>query len=85
MDKHLCVDKFRSLGRNDPLTLASVNDLAGILYEIGDLVSAEAFYEGALIEKEQVFGPDHESTLLAVNNLAQVIKSTGRIEEAKVN
>jgi tetratricopeptide (TPR) repeat protein len=56
----------------------------GILYkDLGRLDAAEKMYQRALQRKEKALGPDHESTLLTVNNLGTLYIDLGRLDEAE--
>ena len=43
---------------------------------------AEPLYRRAVAAKEQQLGRDHPSTLISVNNLAGLLKSQGKLDEA---
>jgi len=46
-----------------------VNNLGGVLQDLGDHAGAKAAYERALGIYERVFGPDHPSTKISRDNL----------------
>ena len=46
-------------------------------------MEAKKLFERALSGYERVLGLNHESTLMAVSNLATVLYKQGRLEEAK--
>lgn len=46
-------------------------------------MEAEAIYEHALQGKEKALGPDHPSTLITTNNLGNLYRDQGRIQEAE--
>jgi tetratricopeptide (TPR) repeat protein len=49
----------------------------------GRLVDAEAMYNRALARYEKALGPEHTSTLLAVNNLGNLYANQGRLVDAE--
>jgi hypothetical protein len=52
----------RVLGPAHPDTLASVNNLAGCLYALGDAAGALPLYRRAAVGFERLLGPDHPSS-----------------------
>jgi tetratricopeptide (TPR) repeat protein len=62
------------LGSEHPDTAASLNDLAWLLKDEGDLVGARPLYERALAINEKVFGPDHPDTATSLNNFASLLQ-----------
>jgi tetratricopeptide (TPR) repeat protein len=57
----------------------------GCLYYMdqGKLADAEKMYERALQGKEEVFGPNHPSTLATINNLGLLYTDLGKLPEAE--
>jgi hypothetical protein len=49
-----------------------MNNLAQTLRELGDLHGAYSLHEQALAAYRRVLGDDHPSTLMSMNNLAEV-------------
>jgi tetratricopeptide (TPR) repeat protein len=49
----------RTLGKNLPLTLVSVNNLAALYHDQGRYGEAEPLYRRALEARERVLGKDH--------------------------
>ena len=56
---------------------------ANLLKQGGKLDEAKAMYERALAGYEKALGPDHPSTLNAVNNLGALLSDQGKLDEAK--
>ncbi|RPA91598.1 hypothetical protein L873DRAFT_1713537 [Choiromyces venosus 120613-1] len=70
------------LGPDHPETLASVNNLASVLQDLGRYAESETMHRRALESTEKVLGPDHPETLAIVNNLALVLRDLGRYAES---
>ncbi|KAI1159456.1 hypothetical protein F5B18DRAFT_677291 [Nemania serpens] len=75
--------KEEVLGREHPDTLASMNNLAGVLRRQGKYDKAETMHRQTLQLKEEVLGREHPSTLTSINNLANVLDSQGKYDEAE--
>jgi len=62
----------------------SLNDLASVLYDQGDLAKARQLYERALALaiREKVLGPEHPTTNLVRRNLARLLVAAGSGAEA---
>jgi tetratricopeptide (TPR) repeat protein len=71
------------LGPEHPDTLASRNDLAGVLRDLGRLEEAEAEHRAVLETRTRVLGAEHPDTLASRNDLAGVLRDRGRLEEAE--
>jgi CHAT domain-containing protein/Tfp pilus assembly protein PilF len=71
------------LGANDPATLLSTNNLAGVLAHLGKDDEAEALYRRAVAGAEQRLGREHASTALYLNNLGWLLDRRGRAVEAE--
>lgn len=71
------------LGDAHPHTLATLNNLAGVLKEQGRLDEAEPMYRRALETLERVNGEQHPNTLAAMNNLATLLVDLGRLDDAE--
>ena len=61
--------KERTLGRDHPSTLTSVNNLGMLLKAQGKLAEAEQFFRRALEGNERTLGRDHPNTRLTTENL----------------
>ena len=67
----------RTLGREHPDTLQSVNNLAELLDTRGDYAHAEVLFRRALEVRERTLGKQEPRTLHSVSNLAQVLDAKG--------
>ncbi len=63
------------LGIEDPLTVQSLDTLAGIYRDKGDYVKAESLYLRSLAINEKVQGMDHLSTANSLDNLASLYEA----------
>jgi tetratricopeptide (TPR) repeat protein len=73
----------QSLGSEHPYVATAVNNLAGVLKDLGDLAGARAAYERALAIDEAVFGPHHLNVARDVNNLGVVLQDLGDLAGAR--
>jgi tetratricopeptide (TPR) repeat protein len=73
----------RALGPEHPSTAESLNNLAGLLQNQGDVVGARPLYERALAIKEKALGPEHPSTATSLNNLAGLLYNQGDLAGAR--
>ncbi|HYP41321.1 MAG TPA: FxSxx-COOH system tetratricopeptide repeat protein, partial [Chloroflexia bacterium] len=60
-----------------------LNNLGGVLQDIGDLQSAKEHFERALAIGEKVLGSDHPDVAVRVNNLGLVLQHLGDLQGAK--
>ena len=74
--------QVRMLGIDHPDTLASRNNLATVLRDLGRPEEAAAEYRVVLDTQTQALGTDHPAALASRNNLATVLRDLGRPEEA---
>ena len=65
------------LGPDHPDTAASLNNLACLLQDQGDLAGARPLFERALAIREKVLGPEHPDTATSLNNLAMPASGPG--------
>jgi tetratricopeptide (TPR) repeat protein len=65
------------LGGEHPLTAASLNNLARVLWDEGDLAGAQPLFERSLAIRERTLGPDHARTAATLNNLSSLLQSRG--------
>jgi tetratricopeptide (TPR) repeat protein len=72
-----------ALGPEHPSTATSLNNLAMLLQQHGDLTAARSLFGRALAIDERVFGPDHPRTATTLNNLAALLQQEGNPEEAR--
>jgi tetratricopeptide (TPR) repeat protein len=73
----------RAFGEHDLETLASVSNLAWVLWSQGKYETAEQINRRALEDREKVLGPEHPDTLMSVSNLELVLQSQGKYEAAE--
>ncbi|KJZ68443.1 hypothetical protein HIM_12168 [Hirsutella minnesotensis 3608] len=71
------------LGKEHPATLASMNNLAGVLESLGKYEEAERLHRQEWKLSEKVLGKEHPDTLASMNNLAVVLHHLGKYEEAE--
>jgi serine/threonine protein kinase len=69
-------------GTDSPEALYSLNNLAALTAEEGNVVEAQKMYRESLATSRRVLGPEHLRTLTALNNLAQTYRQLGQPEEA---
>jgi hypothetical protein len=62
-------------GPEHPDTAWSLNDLAALLQDQGDLVGARPLCERALAIYEKTLGPEHPNTATSINNLAYLLRT----------
>ena len=70
-------------GPNHPTVAIRVNNLGGVLRDLGDLAGAKAHFERALAIGEATLGPNHPKVAIRVNNLGLVLKDLGELAGAK--
>jgi tetratricopeptide (TPR) repeat protein len=73
LDRALTI-REKVLGPTDPDTAHSLNDLAVLLQQQGDLAGARPLYERALDIREKILGPEHPDTAESLNNLAWLLQ-----------
>nr|XP_036584595.1 uncharacterized protein CTRU02_05670 [Colletotrichum truncatum]KAF6794113.1 hypothetical protein CTRU02_05670 [Colletotrichum truncatum] len=71
------------LGPENPNTLSSMNNLAGVFDSQGKYEEAEQMHRQALEMRKKVLGPENPDTLGSMNNLALVLRSQGKYDEAE--
>ena len=72
----------KSLGPNQPHTLASRHNLACAYQDTGRLNEAITLHQQTLENLTCILGPDHPSTLASRNNLAEAYRAAGRLDQA---
>jgi tetratricopeptide (TPR) repeat protein len=65
------------LGLEHPDTAKSLNGLALLLWDQGELAGARPLHERALAIREKVLGPEHPDTAMSLNNLALLLQDQG--------
>ena len=71
------------LGPEHPDTATSLNNLAFLLQDQGDLAGARPLSERALAIREKVLGPEHPDTATSLNNLASLLQDQGDLAGAR--
>src|SRR5215471_6741566 len=71
------------LGPEHPDTAPSLNNLALLLRDQGDLAGARLLLERALVIREKVLGPEHPDTATSLGNLATVFHHQGDLAGAQ--
>jgi len=71
------------LGAEHPDTAGTLNNLALLLVDQGDLVAAQPLYERALAIAEKACGPEHPTTATSLNNLANLLEAKGDLAGAR--
>jgi tetratricopeptide (TPR) repeat protein len=66
-----------------PNVAIRVNNLGGVLQDLGDLQGAKERYERALKIDEKAYGPDHPTVATDVNNLGGVLQDLDDLQGAK--
>jgi len=72
-------------GPDHPTVAIRVNNLGGVLHDLGDLQGAKKNFERALAIGESAYGPDHPTVAIRVNNLGGVLRALGDLQGAKKN
>jgi tetratricopeptide (TPR) repeat protein len=67
----------KALGPEHPDTAASLNNLATLLVDQGDLTGSRTLFERALAIREKALGPEHPDTAASLQNLANILSSLG--------
>jgi tetratricopeptide (TPR) repeat protein len=73
----------KALGPEHSETATSLNNLALLLLELGDLAGARPLFERALTIDERALGPEHPETATNLNNLAGVLHRGGDLTGAR--
>ena len=69
----------KTLGKDHPSTLDTVNNMAIVFQSQGRYEEALKWYERALTGREKTLGKDHPSTLQTANNMANVLRNQGPV------
>ncbi|MFE2423966.1 tetratricopeptide repeat protein [Streptomyces hokutonensis] len=72
-----------SLGDTHPNTLATRNNLAGVLRDQGELDQARSEFEAVLAHERVSLGDTHPDTLHTRHNLAGVLRDQGELDQAR--
>ena len=71
-----------ALGEDNETTLDTLNQLGGVLNDIGDYEEARKVFEKCLLGQEKVLGEDHRKTLMTVGNLGIIYDDLKDYEKA---
>ncbi|KFY67480.1 hypothetical protein V496_01551 [Pseudogymnoascus sp. VKM F-4515 (FW-2607)] len=78
------VMSFKATDQQDLLRAAAINTRLGWYYMLkGEAIRAEPILKEAVVVRERELGVNHPDTLTSVSNLASVLQSQGRYEEAE--
>jgi tetratricopeptide (TPR) repeat protein len=78
------MEKYRrTLGEDHPNTLASINNMGGLLNAIGRPIEAVPFFREASEKCRRILGDEHPQTLNSINNLVNVLLTLDRPSEAE--
>ena len=72
-----------AFGPDHPEVATDVNNLGGVLIDLGELAEARECFERALRIGEATLGPDHPKVAIRVNNLGLVLNALGDMAEAR--
>jgi tetratricopeptide (TPR) repeat protein len=78
----LAIDE-KARGSEHPDTATSLNNLAYLLRDQGDLAGARPLYERALAIDEKARGSEHPDTATSLNNLASLLRDQGDLAGAR--
>jgi tetratricopeptide (TPR) repeat protein len=67
-----------------PATARTLNHLANLLRDQGELASARLLLERALGLQEKVLGPSHPNVAVPLNNLAYVLRDQGEVDASRL-
>ena len=70
------------LGPEHPSVATTLNNLAGLYYNMGAYEKALPLYQRALDIREKILGPEHPSVATTLNNLALLYDNMGAYEKA---
>lgn len=73
----------RTLGPEHPETATNLNNLAGLLEDVGDFLGARPMFDRALAIREKALGPEHRETATSLSNLACLMQAQGKLSEAR--
>ena len=73
----------RTLGRENPATANTLNNIGVMLSLRGDYAQAEDMHRGALGTMEKVFGEQHPDTAAVLTSLALALDRQGKVSEAE--
>jgi hypothetical protein len=69
------------LGEDHPTTLASANNLADVLFKLGDYQRVRTLHEDTLARRRRVLGEEHPDSLGSAQHVAEVLRKFGEAPE----
>ena len=72
----------KTLGKDHPSTLTTVNSMAGVFESRGEYGKALEWFQRALDGREKTLGKDHPLTLNTVHCMAHIFESRGEHDKA---
>ena len=76
-------DRERLLGPEHPDTLASMESLGALLFDIGRYADAAAAFERTYLARRDLQGPDHPDTVAALGDYGNMLIDLNRNDEAE--
>jgi len=73
----------KAQGADHPDTAMSLNILAVLLHDQGDLAAARPRFERSLAIREKALGPEHPDTARTLSNLASLLRAQGDLAAAR--
>ncbi|MBF0421385.1 MAG: tetratricopeptide repeat protein [Magnetococcales bacterium] len=83
LTKEILEHETKTLGKDHPNPLTTLNNLAGLNRRMGNFVEAEKNYRQALEGFEKVLGAEHPATITLMNNLAMTLEEEGLYDQAE--
>src|SRR5262249_52355633 len=76
--------KATRFGPDHPVTLTSMNNLAGAYEAAGNVDKAVPLFEMTLAHRKARLGPDHPQTLTSMSNLGGAYELAGKLDRAEM-
>ena len=73
----------REHGEVHPSVARTLNNLAILRLEVGDLPQARALHERALASRRKLLAPDHPEIAESLNNLGEALRAGGELKKAR--
>jgi len=70
-------------GRNHPMVVMRLNNLASLLRNKGSLAEAETLFREVIVSNAQTLGRDHPDFAVGLNNLGNLLRDRGEHQEAE--
>ena len=84
MNRRALSGREEVLGRENPETLLSADNLASVLMSKGEFNAAEEMSRRALEGKEKLFGKHHPETATSANNLSFILLAAKELRGSKI-